>query len=87
MFFGSFSTKVPELQDEGWSDDPLAGEPLPGSGVPGAGAEPGVDGRVLNVLVAQPVLREVDVPTGVQDVRADGVFSAKLRVAISNPRQ
>lgn len=25
VIYGSFSTKVPELQDEGWSDDPLAG--------------------------------------------------------------
>ena len=24
VFFGSFSTKVPELEDEGWSDDLLA---------------------------------------------------------------
>ena len=57
---------------EGCSDHLLAGEHLPGSGVSGAGAEPGVDGRVPDVLVAQPVLGEVDVSTGVQDVRADG---------------
>ena len=65
VFFGSFSTKIPELQDEGCSDHLLAGEHRPGSGVSGAGAEPGVDERVLDVLVAQPVLGEVDVSTGI----------------------
>jgi len=44
---GSFSPKAPELQDERWSDDLLAGEHHPGSGVSGAGAKPGVDGGIL----------------------------------------
>ena len=69
MFFGSFSTKVPEPQDEAWSDDPLAGEHLPGSGVSGAGAKPGVDGRVFG---------EVDV--GVQYMGADGVLEGWITV-------
>ena len=42
MFFGSFSTKVSELQDEGWSDHLLAGEHRPGSGVPAAGVDLGL---------------------------------------------
>ena len=69
MFFGSFSTKVPELGDEGWSDHLLAGEHRPGSGVSGAGAEPGVDSRVFG---------EIDV--GVQNVGADGVLEGWIPV-------
>ena len=52
----------------------VAGKHLPGSSVSGAGAELGIDGGVLNVLVAQPVLGKVNVFTGVQDVGAYGMF-------------
>ena len=44
MFDGSFSTKVPELEDEGCSDDLLCRRHLWGSGVSGADAELVVDG-------------------------------------------
>ena len=37
----------------------------------GAGTELGIDNSVLNVLVTQPVLSEVGVLTGVQDIGAD----------------
>ena len=49
----------------------VAGKHFCGPGVAGAGTELGIDNSVLNVLVTQPVLSEVGVLTGVQDIGAD----------------
>ncbi len=46
------------------SDHPIAREHFSGSGVSGAGAELGINDGVLDILVAQPVLGEVNVFTG-----------------------
>ena len=56
------------------SDYPITGKHFPSSGVSGTGAELGIDSSVLDILMAQPVLGEVNVFAGVQYVSADRVL-------------
>ncbi len=58
----------------GGSDHSITGKHFPCSGVSGSGAELGIDGGVLDILVAEPVFGKVDVFTGIEDVGSDGVL-------------